>query len=1505
MSKLNQLAIRLYRRLFGAKDHYAFGGAADAVLDGHTAVAVTEAALAEAAAFGNSLSGARLGWRQQARRGDLATDSAEGPRGALAAAMGRALAGQRACVFVDGPDLAGAQDLLTNAAGRHLPLVVQLTNRALAAQGESAGTGHEALHLAAESGCAVFIAANVQEAVDLTLIAHRVAESALVPVIVAQDNEMTALAAQEVSLPAAELVARFLGGIDEELACATPAQEMLFGEKRRRLPRWHDLDQPMLSGAYQSSDSFALGAMASGTFFDEHVGAIVDEAFAEFTKLTGRPYGRLSGHRLEGAEKLLLLQGAAVEAAWAATDRHHLAKVGVVGVRCLRPSPGAELVEMVAGRKAVAVMERRNAPMADDAPLARELRAALDRAAENSRFGGDTNPGYPGLEESQRPRLHSVTYGSGGAPLRGTDLLALCDKLRDGAPARLFLGVDFHANHPDHPKRQVMLDQLRRAYPQVADLGLRGEEGVDLRPEGVIALSINHLGDGHALAGEAGSLLQKLSGGMVRVRPGEGEAWVADRLIHAKAGHGYPGDGFSLEASLVTADRALGGAELTAGLSEGALLVLNGGGEGDALWAALSDNDREAIRRRGLKLYRLAAAEGEDAAGPAVGPADGMAAELNGARQLGGLFGALVESEKLDTNRRKVVTAWEESLAALDESERDALVAAFEVGFDDIESVDHSAFAPIEAAEVSDAVPMVVRHLGGGDVDLASLPRFWDQVGVLYRDGEADRLTADPYLATGMVPPLSATFRDLSAGRDLLPRFEADNCTACGECWSACPDSAIGAAALTPAALINAGLQATKGDALRPMVSKLAGRISAMGRANEFKGAAAGELIHSAWEWLQEKAPLAEDRLATVQPAVEKLVAWAGELPLAVTDLLFKSGEQAKKDGGELLSLAINPDACKGCGLCVTACGEEAMVAEAQDADNLAAARALWRTWQGTPDTASDTIERVMGKDGLSTMAATQLSRYCAMAMAGGDPAEAGSGEKIALRMALAVTEYQQQPLLQRFTRELGEVRDEIAALIRDTLAGALPTDDLDALAAGLDASGEEQVDLGQLAGAGGVETARMQRLVTLARQLNDQHASLSEGRYGLGRARFGLAVAAGSVAQWAGAFPNNPFQAPVVLDMTGDAGQLAAGVLEGQLAEAMRAHGLIAQARAELDSRLADKPESAPNLSWGDLDADQKQVCPPLILVGNEQELGGRGLAQVAWLLNSGLPVKILVLSELEMGLDSRGAKGRATATINDPRSDLGLMALAQRNAYVAQTAISDADHYRESLREAMRFTGPALIRVHAPSPSRHGIAVDGALASAQLAVASRALPLFRYHPEGEGVFGSRLDLTGNPADRDEWAVEGGAPLLPIHWAATESRFAGHFAPLADDDAQPTEALAWLAQDAKGREKRTPYVELSVGDESIRYHVSAELLAQVERLQHAWRTLQELAGLVTPFTERVQREAEERVAADHQAALDAQRVELEAKMEEQAAGMQGRMAGQIKQRLMSLAGYQ
>ncbi|MDH5785392.1 MAG: 4Fe-4S binding protein [Chromatiales bacterium] len=1491
MPNFTEVAIKLYSRFFGSPELAGqLPDGVETVLDGNSAVAITEAAIADAAALSGGFPGssANSAWQAERERqqgnmfgGQLGQLDAEGGRGALAAAIGLAMSGQRATAFLDGQQMAASQELLVNAAGRHLPLVVHLTNRALAAQGAALGSAHQALHLSSDSGCFVLHAMNVQQAVDFTLIARRVAEQSLIPGIVVMDGEQTALAAQEVKLPSPKLAKGYLGNSSDPIEVTNSAQKLLFGEQRRRVPKWHDLDQPVLSGALQGGESFALAQAAQAPFFAAQLPQLLEAALDEFARLTGRRYDTITRHQVEKSKLLLVAQGSAIETAIAVSEtlrKQHKVKVGVVGLHALRPFPGEQLAELLRGKQGVTVLERSDSPLAADGPLLRELRGAASR-----------------LNDGERPRLQSAIYGLGGLPLRAVDLIALGitlgREMEKSTTPRRYLGLDFHRSDSIHPKRQVMLDTLRRHYTEIAGLGLRGKGAANAPAEGELSVAIHHLAGepGEGLAVEAATFLHQLLGGCVRSRPALGwERWGAariDRFSHSENALLDQGDEVMANIAILSGDPHHPNIDPVATLAQGGSLLLLG----DELPARLL----ESIKQKQVTLYSLS-----------------IETEQLQEAQLGALVGLLLEQGRIELKPRRILGAREESFSHLAEAERQALLAAFEAGMTSVRRVEGSSLTSTSgsAADWSDEAPLAVRHLGGDRDGYDSLPRFWDQVGVLYKNGESDALTADPCMASGAMPPLSATFQDHTPSRSALPVFDADACSGCGKCWAACPDSAIGAVALSPKRLVDSGIRIASANALSQVGSKLAQRIAAMARKGETAGLATDELLQQAYDWVNEKAPLAEDRRQVVEADLARVKEALAPLPLSITPPLFELAEKAQKDSGELLSLAINPDSCKACGICSTLCADQALTMAVQDDELVAAARTQWQLWQQTPDTDSATIERVARLPEVGPMAAIMLSRHCAFALSGGDGAEAGSGEKVAVRQLLAATEYQQQPLLHRFTTEIGDTLQGVTLRIRDTLAGALPAEDLGRLSDALKAVSTRETGLGaflreESIEGSGVDTHELKQLVELARKLDALQWQLAEGEHGLGRARYGVTIAPGTVAAWAGAFPHNPFQAPVVVDMTGNAPQIAAGLLAGQLQEAIESVRLLRQARALLDPK-AHKGSKFERLGWSDLSDEERQLCPPMILIGNDESLGGEGLAQLTWLLNSELPVKIVILSELDLGLGDRHTATKLSPR-RDSRTELGLLALAQRNAFVAQSSIAAPEHLRDSVRGALRFGGPALIAIHAPSPERHGFAANETLQQAENAILGRLQPLFHYSPEGEGVFGSRLSLEGNPALKAQWYEQEGAAITPAHWALGQRRFAPRLRPLASDAPAPTELTAWLALDEAARAGKSPYLAVIDSDgNSRRLGVDPALAAACARAGHAWRTLQELAGIVTPFTARVEAQAKADLVAAHQAELEALRAEYEAKLRALEEGMAARTHEQITARLVELAGY-
>jgi pyruvate-ferredoxin/flavodoxin oxidoreductase len=226
-----------------------------------------------------------------------------------------------------------------------------------------------------------------------------------------------------------------------------------------------------------------------------------------------------------------------------------------------------------------------------------------------------------------------------------------------------------------------------------------------------------------------------------------------------------------------------------------------------------------------------------------------------------------------------------------------------------------------------------------------------------------------------------------------------------------------------------------------------------------------------------------------------------------------------------------------------------------------------------------------------------------------------------------------------------------------------------------------------------------------------------------------------------------------------------------------------------------------------------------------------------------SELPIKLILL-------DGRGQL--------DPSAEPALLALLQRRAFVLASSLAHPDHFAAGVADALAFAGPALVQIHAPSPVRHGFAPDRTLDIAHGAVEARAHFLLRYDPAGEGRFGERIDLSGNPnleGDSGETDFAG--------WAAQQARFA----PLRDG----------LAPDPR-------------------------LAAAGERALDVWRTLQELAGVRSPFVARLREALAAELEADFTARTEALEADHLAALARARAAVEDELIERVTARLQVLS---
>src|SRR5512139_4024724 len=287
-------------------------------LDGSSAVVAMETAASEAAGaypitpstqMGEGWAAAFAEGKRNVNGRRLLFFEPEGEHAAAAVTAGMSMMGLRATNFSSGQGVAYMHESLYAAVGKRLTYVLNVAARAITKHALNVHAGHDDYHAVDDTGFFQLFAKDVQSVADLTLIAHRIAELSLNPGICAQDGFLTSHVIESLRLPERELVKAYLGDPADLIDAPTPAQRLVFGEKRRRIPEMFDLDYPSMLGVVQNQDSYAQGVAAQRPFYFDHVAELTDRAMAEYGQLTGRRYVRASGYLAGDAEYVIVGQG--------------------------------------------------------------------------------------------------------------------------------------------------------------------------------------------------------------------------------------------------------------------------------------------------------------------------------------------------------------------------------------------------------------------------------------------------------------------------------------------------------------------------------------------------------------------------------------------------------------------------------------------------------------------------------------------------------------------------------------------------------------------------------------------------------------------------------------------------------------------------------------------------------------------------------------------------------------------------------------------------------------------------------------------------------------------------------------------------------------------------------------------------------------------------------------------------------------------------------------------
>lgn len=1480
-------------------------------MDGNTAVIMCERESSDAAGAYPITPSTQMGeyWAEETAKGHLNISNRplifiepEGEHAAAGVTAGLSMTGLRATNFSSGQGIAYMHESLYAAVGKRLTYILNMGCRAMTKASLNVHAGHDDYHAVDDTGFFQVFGKSAQEVCDLNIIAHRIAELALNPGIVAQDGFLTTHLIESLMLPERALIAEYLGRPDDLIDTPTPAQQMIFGPKRRRIPELWDVDNPVMAGTVQNQDVYMQSVAAQRPYFFEHIAAITDECFAAFYALTGRRYERLTGYRMEDAEYVILGQGSMISSAEAVADylrETRKIKVGVVNVTMFRPFPGDLLGAMLAGRKGVAVLERTDQPLAEDLPLIREVRANLGKCVENGRAGKGPLP-YPAhaiyRKPEDAPPLYSGSYGLGSRDLQPEGLIAAVENmLPDGARRKFYyLSVDFVRDEPFTPKQEIHQQQILDAYPQVKALALRGSENPNLMPKDSITVRFHSVGGWGAITTgkNLAMTMFDLLDYHIKANPKYGSEKKGQPTTYYLSAAPEPirinCEYFYVDVVLSPDPNVFQHSNPLAGLKKGGVFIIQSELDSpEEVWQSIPLLYQKIIEKNDYRIFYLDAFKiaREEAA-----DAD-LQFRMQGNAFQGAFFRAshVMESRNLDEAAlfNAIHQQLEYKFGAKGARVVEDNIRVVRRGFDEVKEIETRTPAGASAAPIRQEtlMPVMLKEQPVSAAAATDIHRFWEQTGNFYLTGKGNDNLADPFVGLSLIPAATGVFRDMTQIRFEHPVWTPENCTACGSCYSVCPDMAIPGLVHSISEIFETAIKQVEKRgpskhlrrAVRTAENRLRGLLESAGESAHVRS-----LISAALEDTAAAADLQGAERKELEDEIARLEEALGAFQFSVTKPYFTVREKKSRGAGGLLSITVNPYACKGCMECVAVCEDDALRAVPQTSGSIARLREDWDFWLALPTTSPDFVRIEDLDEKIGALETLLLDKRNYLSMVGGDGACLGCGEKTAVHLFTGTVEALMQRRVHAQVERLDALIARLEQHVRLRMAESMDISDAAAIEQAVEMLHDQDITLSNLSASLDREKLNkpidpdwLRHVTQLMAKLKHLKWQYTEGVTKRGRSSLGMINATGCTSVWGSTFPYNPYPFPWANHLFQDSPSMAMGVFEGHMAKMAEGFKTIRLAEKELAGESFERArEDLVYFDWRRFTDEEFLLCPPVVAVGGDGAMYDIGFQNLSRMMMSGKPIKALVLdTQVYSNTGGQACTSGFTGQVSDMaqfgkaqqgkeeiRKEIALVAMAHRTTYTLQGSISNVTHLIEGFIDGLNARMPALFNIYSPCMPEHGIGDDTADQQSKLAVESRAYPLIRYHP-GHGTLPSEcFDLEGNPALDADWPVytldyideEGkeakmDLPMTFADFAVTEGRFRKQFrtAPRDAWNENMVPLHEYVEMPHEDREGLFPYI-WGVGKrrELIRVIPAAPLVRATEDRRDFWRMLRALAGI-------------------------------------------------------------
>ncbi len=369
------------------------------------------------------------------------------------------------------------------------------------------------------------------------------------------------------------------------------------------------------------------------------------------------------------------------------------------------------------------------------------------------------------------------------------------------------------------------------------------------------------------------------------------------------------------------------------GVVDGGLVYMQSALTPEQFWTELPATARRTIRERKLRLYTL------DAAGIARQASSrvDLQVRMQGIVLLGAFLRLTPFAERAALNEEALFAALEKTLEKYFGKRGQQVVAdnmaAARRGYREVTEV-----IPPQQDATLDVLPVAKQPVASCFGERGVLPSdFCDRIITNYARGREAELEADEFVARSLMPPSSAALRSFRTLAPEIPVFLPEACVGCMECVNECPDTAILAKVAEPAEL-DTHLAKLDDPSLRD------------GLRNTF----------------------------------------------IKTTKYFDVFEKKGKAGG-LFTIVIDPDKCKGCAECITACGSHNALKMVSKHDvKMETFDTAMRFYRDLPETPAPYLnEKALGDMMLAGRS---------LLFAGGAGSCMGCGEATAVRLLLSAT---------------------------------------------------------------------------------------------------------------------------------------------------------------------------------------------------------------------------------------------------------------------------------------------------------------------------------------------------------------------------------------------------------------------------------------------------------------------------------------------------------------------